>query len=69
MMILYIEMVLVLRLKIESGSRWLVKILKQQSRSRLPADRAGKALSWLGFHRPKCVDTPNFFYETDAATT
>ena len=28
MMILYIEMVLVLRLKIESGSRWLVKILK-----------------------------------------
>ena len=34
--------------------------------SRLPADHAGKALSRLGFHRPKCVDTPNFFYETDA---
>lgn len=37
--------------------------------SRLPADRVGKALSRLGFHRPKCVDTPNFFCETDAATT
>ena len=28
--------------------------------SHLPADRAGKALSRLGFHRPKCVDERYF---------
>ena len=27
----------------------------------LPADRAGKALSRLGFHRPKCVDNRYLF--------
>ena len=29
--------------------------------SRLPADHAGKALSRLGFHRPKCVDRRYLF--------
>ena len=29
--------------------------------SRLPADYAGKALSRLGFHRPKCVDRRYLF--------
>lgn len=28
--------------------------------SRLPADHAGKALKWLAFHRPKCVDRRYF---------
>ena len=28
--------------------------------SYLPADRVGKALSRLGFHRPKCVDCLTF---------
>ena len=28
--------------------------------SRLPADHAGKALLWLAFHHPKCVDRRRF---------
>ena len=28
--------------------------------SRLPADHAGEALSWLGFHWSKCVDRSCF---------
>ena len=28
--------------------------------SHLPADHAGKALKWLGFYRPKCVDIRYF---------
>ena len=28
--------------------------------SRLPADRARKALKWLDFYRPKCVDRRYF---------
>ncbi len=29
--------------------------------SRLPADRARKALKWLDFYRPKCVDRRYLF--------
>ena len=37
--------------------------------SRLPADRARKALKWLDFYRPKCVDRRHFSTGPYPATT